>query len=184
MKGPTLATIAIITTVIVMLSTVANAIDTNKDTFCLLSTARQDSRISITVSDGGYAYERVEGLIGSNKKAAWNVYINDAEKLNGTIDPVNKSSFTSFRLNLKPGQQMISVQIGADLYYYTVTVLNRTLEDKISSDAIGNITSPFKYTFNDILKAFLSAWVGLVAALVAAWIWLRDKIKQDVKVIL
>jgi hypothetical protein len=162
----------------------ATGIDSTTETFCGLSSSREGSRVTVDIRDGGYSYERVEGIVGSNKNANWSIAVNGNEQRAGALNPGNGSSWATFRVNLPAGNTTITVKIGNDVYGYTVEVLNRSVEDRILQDTIGNITSPFKFTIWDMIKAFGSAWGGLVAALVVGWIIIRDKLTQEIQEIL
>lgn len=168
---------------LVAISATARGWESSRDTFCALSTTREDSRISIEVKSGGYAYSRVDALVGSNLAAAYSVYINEALEKEGQIDPVDKSAFVQFRLTLPFGNVTLRIAVGQDEYVYYLNVLNRSYEAEIESQQPQQAPG-LEFKFVDLVKVFASAWLGICVSLFSMWIWLRDKLKQDVKVLL
>jgi hypothetical protein len=179
MKGRAAFVLAI---AVVLLAQAVSGYEARTDSFVVMTSARSDSSIVLEIEDGGYAYERVEGLVGASKPANYSISVNGNEVRAGVLDPSEKM-FAEYRLSLAPGNSTIDIRIGADSYHYSLRVINRSYEDQVRDG--GNYTGPQPdYFFKDLMKVFAATFTGIVASFVCVFIWLKDKLSQDVRVML
>lgn len=152
--------------------------DHTDNTFVGGASSHPDSDVVMALSDGGYCYSPLMLTIGSIYNCTFEIYINETLYTSGKID-VTVRGFKDIQIEFeKGGEQPFAVVVGQDTYNYTLKVLKRSFEAVITEQVIEELDLTL-YTFNDVMKAYGSSVVGVLVAVIVAYIFKIPKLKSE-----
>ena len=140
--------------------------------------SRADSDVNLALASGSYIYDPMMLTVGADHNCNYSVYVNGTLYREGEIDILTRG-FIDIRVNFEnAGEQPFSVKVGMDTYNYSIRVLKRSFEQLVTEDVLDTMPMD-RYVFNDILKAYGASIVGMVVALVIAYMFKINKIRRE-----
>ena len=142
--------------------------------------SRPDSQVYLALASGAYVYTPLYLTIGADYSCNYTILYNNTIYQSGYIN-VSEAGIIDITVDFdKGGLTDLKVVIGMDSYNYRINVLKRSYESAvITNTTVQDILAQYQYS--DLISVFGGTIAGLILAVVLAYWFKVNKIKQETR---